>query len=183
MKDVGRFGNKWQGIQQRAGIHEGYLDVAVSEKFMDKSFFISWCCKQPQSYLKDVKGRYYEIDKDALSPIVRAYSEDNCVFLPRELNNFFTTIRKIMLDRFAGVTAMKGHTYKNGDQYYKISVRRKDGACRFLHSRDKENLSKAYQEHYYTVAKSLAEKYEDLDSRVINILMDLESYISKYKTW
>ena len=38
----------------------------------------------------DIKGRYWELEKDLLFTGNKTYSETNCVFVPHEINLFFT---------------------------------------------------------------------------------------------
>ena len=40
--------------------------------------------------MKDSSGKFWNIDKDILGGVNSAYSEDTCIFIPQEVNKFFT---------------------------------------------------------------------------------------------
>lgn len=62
-----------------------YKDVTISENFLDYSYFYDWCQKQ-----EGFNNQDWQLDKDLRSSFL--YSEDSCVFLPREVNNLLATI-------------------------------------------------------------------------------------------
>ena len=76
----------WKNMLKRCYCTTGdYLgDVSVSESWLTLSNFKSWF---EQNY---VEG--YVLDKDILSGEV--YSENTCIYIPKELNLFLTSIRK-----------------------------------------------------------------------------------------
>ena len=57
---------------------------------MHYSFFYDWCQEQTGFGKVDEKGRYWQLDKDLLFIDNKTYSETTCVFVPQEINKFFT---------------------------------------------------------------------------------------------
>lgn len=76
----------WKNMLKRCYCTTGdYLgDVLVSESWLTLSNFKTWF---EQNY---VEG--YVLDKDILSGEV--YSENTCIYIPKELNQFLTSVRK-----------------------------------------------------------------------------------------
>lgn len=66
--------------------HRTYRDCQVSEGFKSYTNFYEWCGDQFGFEMAD-----YHFDKDILVKGNRVYSEDRCVFVPREINNLFTS--------------------------------------------------------------------------------------------
>lgn len=62
-----------------------YKSVSISQNFLEYAYFYEWCQKQ-----YGFNKQEWQLDKDLRSGCV--YSEDNCVFLPREVNNLLATI-------------------------------------------------------------------------------------------
>lgn len=67
-----------------------YEGCSVSDNFLHYSYFYDWCRKQTGFGKVDEKGRYWCLDKDLLFTDNKTYSETTCVFVPNEINMFFT---------------------------------------------------------------------------------------------
>ena len=67
-----------------------YKGCNVSDNFLNYSFFYDWCQEQIGFGKVDENGRYWHLDKDLLFVDNKTYSEAACVFVPNEINSFFT---------------------------------------------------------------------------------------------
>ena len=67
-----------------------YKGCNVSDNFLHYSFFYDWCQEQIGFGKVDEKGRSWCLDKDLLIIDNKTYSETACVFVPNEINSFFT---------------------------------------------------------------------------------------------
>ena len=80
----------WHAMRQRCGVggskksNPAYVDCKISENFLNFQYFANWC--QNQIGYEQIG---YELDKDILVENNRLYCENNCRFVPQELNSFF----------------------------------------------------------------------------------------------
>lgn len=75
-----RLGRLHNNMTQRAGKHNGYLDVTVSDDFKDAQKFCDWAVQQPGW------GEGYVLEKDLLINGNRHYCAEACVFVPHRIN-------------------------------------------------------------------------------------------------
>ena len=86
----------WQNMLKRCYddkyklIQQTYFDCYASENFKYFPYFKDWCERQLGFNYLDNEGNIYHMDKDILVKGNKVYSEDLCVFVPREINNLFT---------------------------------------------------------------------------------------------
>jgi hypothetical protein len=64
-----------------------YKGCYISDNFKYLSFFSDWCEKQIGYKVVDDNGQTFHLDKDILQKGNKIYSEDNCCFVPREINS------------------------------------------------------------------------------------------------
>ena len=67
-----------------------YKGCNVSDNFLNYSYFYDWCQGQIGFGKVDENGRCWQLDKDLLFIGNKTYSETACVFVPQEINKFFT---------------------------------------------------------------------------------------------
>ena len=68
-----------------------YLGCKVSDNFKHYTYFFEWCQTQI-----GFEGCDFSLDKDLIYKGNKEYNENNCVFIPIEINNVLT---KRQLDR------------------------------------------------------------------------------------
>lgn len=80
----------WKGMLTRCYIKtKFYEDSSVSENFKNYSYFYEWCNDQ-----KGFNQDGFELDKDLLFKGNTIYSENSCVFLPKEINKVLTNRKR-----------------------------------------------------------------------------------------
>jgi len=80
-----------------------YIGCSASENFRNFSYFHEWCQNQIGF---DQEG--FQLDKDLILKGNKLYSEETCLFLPRELNALITTNRVSRGSLPIGVCANQG---------------------------------------------------------------------------
>lgn len=164
-----RAGKIWRGILARTSKksfekYPTYRGCKISDNFKDVDFFYEWCHRQRGFLEKDDNGLYFEIDKDILGKTHdKIYSEDVCVFVPKEINamtKFGESLRgdlpigvaqNVCSGRFIAQFGKKSHGTFN----------------------TAEEASLAYKQKKEEHARFLAEKWKDkIDIRVYDFLVD-----------
>lgn len=155
----------WSGVLERCfspPYHvqkPSYIGCTISENFKSYSYFYDWCQQQVGFGQKG-----YHLDKDLLLKGNKIYSEDLCVFIPRDLNVLLTSCAKVRGELPVGVT-------RNGCGYMaQLSVFKKHHYLgTFKTSEEAFQVYKAAKESHI---KHMAELYKaEVDFRVYTTLM------------
>lgn len=132
-----------------------YKECTVSENFKRYEYFYEWCQKQV-----GFGNEGWEIDKDLLVKGNKVYSEDTCVFLPKEVNNALTHRKDVDNELPIGVLPV------TNSKSYQANIRI-DGKKYYLGSfSTPERAFQAYKERKEMSLIKLALKWgEHLDPR------------------
>lgn len=155
------FGSKYQARL----VYEGCV---LSENFLNYTYFYDWCQNQVGFVKND-----WQLDKDILAKCNKTYSEYTCVFVPKEINSFFTDSRKARGDCPQGVSFdTNSGKYK---AYCNVGGRLKHLGL-FLNKQDAFLSYKPFKE---ALCKQLALKWKDeIDPRVYEAMMKWEVSIT-----
>ena len=141
--------------------HNTYIGCEVSENFKNFQYFAEWCQHQVGF---NVEG--YQLDKDILIKLNKLYSEDNCVFVPKELNKFLTKRNACRGDYPIGVSFHK-HSGKFMSGLNKNTKR----VVNLGYFNTVEEAFQSYKSAKESYAKELAAQYDGkVDARVIEAL-------------
>lgn len=142
-----------------------YVDCTCSENFKNYEYFHEWYLKQKGSEYKD-----WQMDKDILLKGNKTYSEQTCVFVPREINNLFTT-----RSRFRGEFPVGVH-YSVSKKKFVAQISKNNGKRKHLGCfNSPEEAFKVYKEVKEEYIKEVAEKYKvNIDCRVYAALINYQ---------
>ena len=143
-----------------------YKGCNVSDNFLKYSYFYDWCQEQIGFGKVDEKGRYWQLDKDLLFTDNNTYSETACVFVPHEINLFFTDCGNA-----------RGE-YPLGVSFYKASGKfqascRVNGKLQHLgYFNTPDEAFTVYKPFKEALCKQLALKWQsEIDPRLFNAMM------------
>lgn len=143
-----------------------YKDCTVSENFKNYSYFYDWCQDQIGCGLDG-----FELDKDLLIKGNKIYSEDTCVFIPKELNILLEDSKAIRGDNPIGVSFDKNR------KKFQASIKINGKKVSLGRYHNKYDAFKAYKDAKESYIRDMAEKYKNfIDSRVYQ---SLEAYSVK----
>ena len=139
-----------------------YMNCEVRDKFKSYEYFYEWCHKQI-----GFGNEGFELDKDLLVKGNKVYSEDYCVFLPKEINLVLTKSNKTRGEYLIGVC-----WYKK-DKAFVARVNRNKGKQEFLGYFNTEiEAFNAYKTAKELYIKELANKWEGkIDDRAYEALI------------
>ncbi len=150
--------------------HPTYSGCTVSEFFLTYTNFKDWYVKQ-----KNWDNPDFVLDKDLLSPKDnKVYSEETCVFLPKEINSLLTTTKARRGDLPLGVCNPK----KEGGKFrVRICKENKDYQLGYYEDVVEAFLVYKKAREYYL--KEKANQWGDqLDIRAYNALMNYQVEIT-----
>lgn len=161
--------NLWSGMLRRCYSEKShntkptYKGCTVSNNFLNYSYFYEWCHKQI-----GFGNEGWALDKDILIKGNKIYSEENCCFVPREINNLFTKA-----DKIRGLYPI-GVKYDERDNLYyascsKGSMKQSYIGC-YQSPIDAFVAYKHIKENYI---KEIADKYKsNIDKKLYDVLMN-----------
>ena len=140
-----------------------YEGCKVSENFKSYEYFYEWCNSKVGF---DVKG--FDLDKDLLIKGNKVYSENTCIFIPREINTLLVKRKASRGEYLIGVYWDKA---KNA---FKAQVRKNKGKSEWLGSFKTElEAFEAYKQAKESFIKEQANNWKDqIDERAYKALMN-----------
>ena len=145
-----------------------YKGCSVSDNFLRYSFFYDWCHNQIGFGKVDEKGCYWHLDKDLLIIGNKTYSENTCVFVPNEINVFFTDSGKARGEYPLGVCFHK----RVGKFMARCNVNGKQQQHLGYFNTPQEAFA-VYKSFKEALCKQLALKWKDeIDERLFNTMMN-----------
>ena len=142
-----------------------YEGCEVSENFKYYEYFYEWCNKQI-----GFGNEGFELDKDLLIKGNKVYSEDSCVFIPREINSLLT---KRTASRGECLIGVSWHKTRKA---FVARVNKNKGKQEYLGSFKTElEAFNAYKKAKESFVKEQANKWKSqIDERAYNALMNYE---------
>ena len=146
-----------------------YGDCKVSNNFLHYEYFYEWCNQQV-----GFGNEGWHLDKDLLIKGNKVYSEDTCVFIPKEINMVLTKSTASRGEYLIGVNWCKTN------RAFKAQVNKSKGKKEHLGSFNTElEAFNAYKIAKESFVKELANKWKDeIDERAYEALMNYEVEIT-----
>ena len=149
-----------------------YEGCEVSENFKSYEYFYEWCHEQI-GFGNDGNGNPFQLDKDLLIKGNKVYSEDSCVFLPREINQLLVK-RENMRGKY-----LIGVHWCNINKVFVAQASKNKGKSEYLGSFNTEiEAFKAYKTAKENFIKEQASKWKSqIDERAYLALINYEVHI------
>ena len=143
--------------------HPTYEGCEVSENFKSYEYFYEWCHKQIGF---GVEG--WQLDKDLLLKGNKVYSEDTCVFIPREINALLTKCTASRGEHLIGVS------WNKRNKAFVAMVSRSKGKPEYLgYFKTELEAFNAYKTAKESFIKEQANKWKgQIDERAYKALMN-----------
>ena len=149
-----------------------YIDCEVSENFKSYEYFYEWCNKQI-GFGNEGDENPFHLDKDLLIKGNKVYSENTCVFIPREINQVLVKRTASRGEHLIGVYWDK--TKKAFIAMVSKNKRKQEYLGSFKTEIEAFNAYKTAKELYI---KEVANKFKSqIDLRAYNALMSYEVMI------
>ena len=144
-----------------------YKGCNASDNFLHYSFFYDWCKEQIGFGKVDDKGRIWQLDKDLLFVDNKTYSETTCVFVPHEINSFFTDSGNARGEYPVGVYIDK----RDGKFVARCRVNGKQQILGYFNTPEESFV--IYKPFKEALCKGLALKWQhEIDPRLFNAMMN-----------
>ena len=142
-----------------------YIDCEVSDKFKSYEYFYEWCHEQIGFDNED-----WHLDKDLLTKGNKVYSENSCVFIPKEIN-----LMLIKCDASRGKHLI-GVSWHKKDNAFVAKVAKNKGRREYLGFFKTEiEAFNAYKVAKESFIKEQANKWKDqIDPRAYEALMNYQ---------
>lgn len=141
-----------------------YHGCSLSENFRNYDFFYEWCMDQ-----KGFGENDFQLDKDLIKKGNKVYSEDYCVFIPREVNTALITRKSLRGDLPIGVS------YHNRDKRFSSKIKVKGNEVVLGYFKDQFEAFKAYKSAKEQYLTDLANSFKGLiDPRAYAALVNYE---------
>ena len=139
-----------------------YEGCEVSDNFKSYKYFYEWCHKQVGFSNQD-----WHLDKDLLVKGNKVYSENTCVFLPKEINSLLTKREALRGEYLIGVS------WDKRDMAFISRVRKNKGKSEYLGSFNTElEAFNAYKQAKESFVKEQANNWKSqIDPRAHEALM------------
>ena len=146
-----------------------YEVCTISENFKHYEYFYEWCNKQIGFSVDD-----FQLDKDLLVKGNKIYSEETCLFLPKEVNTLLTRREALRGEYLIGVY------WSNTNKAFVARVAKNKGKQEYLGSFKTElEAFNAYKKAKESFVKEQAEKWKGkIDDRAYNALMNYQVEIT-----
>ena len=149
--------------------HPTYEGCKVSDNFKSYEYFYEWCNSQVGF---GVEG--FELDKDLLIKGNKVYSENSCVFIPREINSVLIKSEASRGEHLIGVSWCKRN------KAFKAMVCKNKGKQEYLgYFKTELEAFKAYKIAKEAFVKEQAEKWKGkIDERAYEALINYQVEIT-----
>ena len=146
-----------------------YEGCKVSENFKSYEYFYEWCHSQIGFGNKD-----WQLDKDLLIKGNKIYSENTCVFLPKEINSLLTKREALRGEHLIGVS------WSKTNKAFVAMVNKNKGNSKWLgYFKTEIEAFNAYKQAKEAFVKEQANKWKSqIDERAYNALMNYEVSIN-----
>ena len=146
-----------------------YEGCEVSENFKSYEYFYEWCHEQV-GFGNEGNENPFHLDKDLLIKGNKVYSEDSCVFIPREINSLLTKRDNNRGEYLIGVS------WKKANKAFVATVSKGKGKREHLGLFNTEiEAFNAYKQAKESFIRELANKWKDkIDIRAYEALMSYE---------
>ena len=146
-----------------------YEVCTISENFKHYEYFYEWCNKQIGFSVDD-----FQLDKDLLVKGNKIYSEETCLFLPKEVNTLLTRREALRGEHLIGVY------WNKTNKAFVARVAKNKGKQEYLGSFKTElEAFNAYKKAKESFVKEQANKWKGrIDNRAYDALMNYEVEIT-----
>ena len=163
----------WRGMLKRCysdaykNKNPTYIDCEVSNKFKSYEYFYEWCNKQV-GFGNDGNGNPFQLDKDLLVKGNKIYSENTCVFIPKEINSLLVKREALRGEHLIGVY------WSKTNKAFRARVNKNKGKSEHLgYFKTEIEAFNTYKVAKEAFVKEQANKWKSqIDERAYNALMN-----------